>query len=133
MNKESKKVNNYQEVQHINLYHKFVVFRGNTEYGDYSDFIDADYPVFAYVYDANERFLPDYTPDWLYKIMDQIETKTNSSYIEHQESMFGMDEVFYNALINNSACVFNGVVTEDEEENIDEILRTNFRRKNPLY
>lgn len=78
---------------------KFIVKSYDDE--NLEDLISEDYPLVAYVYDSNEEFLPDYTPDWLYEILNSLD----GEYIEHQESIFGMDTTFYNELISHPNCI----------------------------
>ena len=104
--------------------HKFVVHKCSWKYckregNDY--LLDKQHPIFAYIYDANGDFLPDYTPDWLYKIMDEVMKQSSGDYIEHQESMFGLNKKFYDALIQHPDCInHNDIDTQDDEDNIDD-------------
>ena len=81
--------------------HKFRVIRYTDKQlknYDGEDYSGKDY-VRCFVFDANEQFLPDFTPDWLYDILNNID------YTEFQESIFEMGEKSYNYLINHPDCV----------------------------
>ena len=104
--------------------HKFVVHKCSWKYckhegNDY--LLDKTYPIFAYIYDANDDFLPDYTPDWLYKIMDEVMKQSSGDYIEHQESMFGMNKKFYDSIIQHPDCInHEDIDTQADEDSIDD-------------
>jgi len=104
--------------------HKFVVHKCSWKYckregNDY--LLDRQYPIFAYIYDANDEFLPDYTPDWLYEIMDDVKKQSSGDYTEHQESMFGMNKKFYDAIIQHPDCInHNDIDTQADEDIIDD-------------
>ena len=104
--------------------HKFVVHKCSWKYckrEGIDDLLDKNYPIFAYIYDANGDFLPDYTPNWLYKIMDEVMKQSNGNYIEHQESMFGMNKKFYDAIIQHPDCInHDNIDTQDDEDIIDD-------------
>ena len=104
--------------------HKFVVHKCSWKYckrEGIDDLLDKTYPIFAYIYDANGDFLPDYTPNWLYKIMDEVMKQSNGNYIEHQESMFGMNKKFYAAIIQHPDCInHDDIDTQDDEDIIDD-------------
>lgn len=93
--------NNYDDEEDDGDEHKFRVIRYTDKQlknYDGEDYSGKDY-VRCFVFDANEQFLPDFTPDWLYDILDNID------YMEFQESIFEMGEKSYNYLINHPDCV----------------------------
>ena len=93
--------NNYEDEGSDGDEHKFRVIRyTNKQLKNYDgeDYSGKDY-VRCFVFDANEQFLPDFTPDWLYDILNNID------YTEFQESIFEMGEKSYNYLINHPDCV----------------------------
>jgi hypothetical protein len=104
--------------------HKFVVHKCSWKYckrEGIDDLLDKNYPIFAYIYDANGDFLPDYTPNWLYKIMEDIVKQSGGDYIEHQESMFGMNKKFYDSIIQHPDCInHDNIDTQDDEDSIDD-------------
>jgi hypothetical protein len=63
----------------------------------------------AWVFDAsevkNDSFpVPDFTPDWLYDILENIEKSSGGYYGECMESFFEMDDTYYNTLIKHPNC-----------------------------
>ena len=93
--------NNYEDEGSDEDEHKFRVIRYTDKQlknYDSEDYSGKDY-VRCFVFDANEQFLPDFTPDWLYDILNNID------YTEFQESIFEMGEKSYNYLINHPDCV----------------------------
>ena len=63
----------------------------------------------AWVFDASEIEcddfpVPDFTPDWLYDILENIEKSSGGYYDELMESIFEMNDVYYNELINHPCC-----------------------------
>ena len=93
--------NNYEDEGDDGDEHKFRVIRYTDKQlknYDSEDYSGKDY-VRCFVFDANEQFLPDFTPDWLYDILNNID------YTEFQESIFEMGEKSYNYLINHPDCV----------------------------
>ena len=93
--------NNYEDEGSDGDEHKFRVIRYTDKQlknYDSEDYSGKDY-VRCFVFDANEQFLPDFTPDWLYDILNNID------YTEFQESIFEMGEKSYNYLINHPDCV----------------------------
>ena len=58
----------------------------------------------AYVWDDSEVFLPDFTPDWLYDLLEIVRYSSGGYYGEDMESVFSMDDNFYQALINHPQC-----------------------------
>jgi len=90
--------------------HKFRVIRYTDKQlknYDSEDYSGEDY-VRCFVFDANEEFLPDFTPDWLYDILDNID------YMEFEESIFEMGEKSYDYLINHPDCVEHRYATNAE-------------------
>lgn len=113
-----------EEEEYGTFKHKFVVHKCSWKYCKREDMdylLDKTYPIFAYIYDANDEFLPDYTPDWLYKIMDEVKKQSNGDYIEHQESMFGMNKKFYDSIIQHPDCInHDDIDTQADEDKIDD-------------
>lgn len=74
----------------------------------------------AEVWDASEQYLPDFTPDWLYKLLETLP----GQYDEFMESMFECDETFLEALKNHPDCILfeeiEGDSDSDEEDDEDE-------------
>ena len=60
--------------------------------------------ILAWVFDASEEPIPDFTPDWLYGILENLEKSSGGYYGESMESLFEMDDTYYNALINHPFC-----------------------------
>ena len=63
----------------------------------------------AWVFDASEVEgddfpVPDFTPDWLYDVLENIEKSSGGYYGELMESLFEMDDTYYNELINHPGC-----------------------------
>lgn len=63
----------------------------------------------AWVFDASEVEgddfpIPDFTPDWLCNILDNIKKSSGGYYGECMESFFEMDDTYYNELINHPYC-----------------------------
>ena len=69
----------------------------------------------AYIYDANETFLPDFTPDWLYDILEEVAQSSGGTYDESMESVFEIDNTFYNALIKHPSCQEYGEINTNNE------------------
>ena len=102
--------NNYEDEGSDEDEHKFRVIRYTDKQlknYDSEDYSGKDY-VRCFVFDANEQFLPDFTPDWLYDILNNID------YTEFQESIFEMGEKSYNYLINHPDCVEHRYATNAE-------------------
>lgn len=67
--------------------------------------------ILAWVFDASEEPIPDFIPNWLYGILENLE-KSSGGYFkkilsyhgESMESLFEMDDTYYNALINHPFC-----------------------------
>ena len=53
------------------------------------------------IWDASEEYLPDFTPDWLYSLLDSLP----GEYGELMESIFECDDEFLEALKNHPNCV----------------------------
>lgn len=75
----------------------------------------------AKVWDANEEYLPDFTPDWLYELLDTLP----GFHEEFMESMFECDETFLEALKNHPDCILFEEIegdnnSDDEDEDEDE-------------
>lgn len=82
---------------------------------------DENGDLVAYVWDSSETFLPDFTPDWLYDILEAIEASSGGYYDEDMESVFSMDDKFYQALITHSQCAGHEEVDSSEDaENEDD-------------
>lgn len=80
---------------------KFKVWKENKrdEYGS----------ILAWVFDAseveNDDFpVPDFTPDWLYNILESVEKSSGGYYGETMESLFEMDDTYYDELIKHPRC-----------------------------
>ena len=54
----------------------------------------------AEIWDASEEYLPDFTPAWLYELLDSL----LGDYGELQESVFECDSMFLEALKNHPNC-----------------------------
>ena len=67
----------------------------------YSD-IESDYV--AEIWDDSEIYLPDFTPDWLYDILEDVKKSSGGVCDELMESIFEIDETFYNAIIKHPQC-----------------------------
>ena len=81
--------------------HRFKVWKEKNRY-EYGN-------IQAWVFDAsevkNDSFpVPDFTPDWLYDILENIGKSSGGYYGELMESIFEMDDTYYNALINHPCC-----------------------------
>ena len=55
----------------------------------------------CFIYDANEKFLPDTTPEWLYDILNG---SPSMGWSEFMESIFEVDNETYEYLINHPDC-----------------------------
>ena len=60
--------------------------------------------ITAYIWDASKQFLPDFTPYWLYDVLDSIKKNSGGYYGRLMESVFEIDDIFYNALITHPRC-----------------------------
>ncbi len=63
----------------------------------------------AWIFDASEVEgddfpVPDFTPDWLYDILGKIGKLSRGYHGELMESLFEMDDIYYNELINHPGC-----------------------------
>ena len=78
---------------------------------------DENDDLVAYIWDASEKFLPDFTPDWLYDILEALP----GYHGEEMESVFSMDDEFYQSLINHSQCAgCEEVDSAEDAENEDD-------------
>lgn len=59
----------------------------------------------AEIWDASERYLPDFTPDWLYSLLEGIEKSSGGECSESMESVFDIDDKFKDAIKNHPRCV----------------------------
>jgi hypothetical protein len=60
--------------------------------------------ITAYIWDASECYLPDFTPKWLYDVLEDIKKNSGGYYGRLMESVFEIDDTFYNALISHPRC-----------------------------
>ena len=60
--------------------------------------------IIAEIWDDSERYLPDFTPDWLYDILENIGNSSGGHYEGLMESVFEIDNTFYNNLITHPRC-----------------------------
>lgn len=60
--------------------------------------------ITAYIWDASEQYLPDFTPNWLYDVLEDIKKNSGGYYGRLMESVFEIDDIFYNALISHPRC-----------------------------
>lgn len=65
----------------------------------------------CFIYDANEEFLPDTTPEWLYDILNG---SPSMAWSEFMESIFEVDNETYEYLINHPDCVESRDATNAE-------------------
>lgn len=113
---------------------KFVVLKfTNKQLTELDD--EPYYDVICYVYDAEESFLPDHTPDWLYDILNNSPGK----HMESEESKFDVDNVTYNYLINHPNCIEHrdaknseALDEYDEEDALDNINFTGWNLHMPI-
>ena len=103
---------------------EFVVHKCSWKYCKQTEqdyLLTKEYPILCYIYEANEKFLPDETPCWLYDVLNEIEKESGGSYTEHQESVFGMNKKFYEVLIKHIGCINSKPINDKKEiEEIDE-------------
>jgi hypothetical protein len=76
----------------------------------------------AEIWDATECYLPDFTPDWLYRVLESIEKSSGGECSELMESVFEIDSKFKDALKNHPRCIkySEGGIWGEEEEEEDE-------------
>ena len=115
--------------------HKFVVItiqkayicngEGYWDKDDWDNLEEQNHRI-CYIYDAkhfNLMFadrIPDYTPKWLYKILDKAEYSTPNGYCsEDVESTFEISNETYNVLIHNPRCTYYEGYDDEDDENID--------------
>lgn len=60
--------------------------------------------ILCYIYDAAERSVPDYSPDWLYKILGKYENIPGGYCSEDMESTFIISKETYDALSEDPHC-----------------------------
>lgn len=60
--------------------------------------------LIAEIWDSSETYLPDFTPDWLYEIIENVEKSSGGFCIEEMESFFSVDEKFCEAIKNHPNC-----------------------------
>jgi hypothetical protein len=60
--------------------------------------------ITAYIWDASKQFLPESTPGWLWNVLDIIKKNSGGYCGRLEESVFEIDDTFYNALITNKRC-----------------------------
>jgi hypothetical protein len=60
--------------------------------------------LIAEIWDDNESYLPDFTPEWLYEIIEDV-IKTSGGWChEEMESVFSVDEKFCKAIEKHPNC-----------------------------
>ena len=88
--------------------------------------------ILCYIYDADETPIPDFSPDWLYKILEKYENIPGGYCSEDMESTFIVSKETYDALLKDPHCVnaddyincgynFNNVENEYNNYDDDEI------------
>ena len=88
--------------------------------------------ILCYIYDANETPIPDFSPDWLYEILEKYENIPGGYCSEDMESTFIVSKETYDALLKDPHCVnaddytdcgynFNNVENEYNNYDDDEI------------
>lgn len=61
--------------------------------------------ILCYIYDADETPIPDFSPDWLYKILEKYENIPGGYCSEDMESTFIVSKETYDALLKDPHCV----------------------------
>lgn len=75
----------------------------------------------AEIWDASKTYLPDFTPKWLYKILESLP----GEYGRLQESVFECDDIFLEALKNHPNCEdYKEIGKKDEDSTEDENTET---------
>ena len=88
--------------------------------------------ILCYIYDADETPIPDFSPDWLYEILEKYENIPGGYCSEDMESTFIVSKETYDALLKDPHCVnaddytecgynFNNVENEYNNYDDDEI------------
>lgn len=60
--------------------------------------------LIAEIWDASEDYLPDFTPEWLYNILENIVKSSGGVCEELMESVFEVDEKFCKAIEKHPDC-----------------------------
>ena len=123
----------YDYVQEINNY-KFVIIQLTDNYLKEQNLEGAFKKCAAYIYDAEEGFLPDYMEGWLYLLMRQIALNhQNIDFQEQQQgSLFEIDQEFLNILKHHPQCVhFQTLNSEKDEYEIDDIVHNKLNHSFP--
>lgn len=60
--------------------------------------------LIAEIWDASEDYLPDFTPEWLYDIIENIVKSSGGVCEELMESVFEVDEKFCKAIEKHPDC-----------------------------
>ena len=71
---------------------------------DWDDLVK-DKQILCYIYDADETPIPDFSPDWLYKILEKYENIPGGYCSEDMESTFIVSKETYDALLKDPHCV----------------------------
>ena len=98
---------------------------------DWDDLVK-DKQILCYIYDADETPIPDFSPDWLYEILEKYENIPGGYCSEDMESTFIVSKETYDALLKDPHCVnaddytecgynFNNVENEYNNYDDDEI------------
>ena len=70
---------------------------------DWDDLVK-DKQILCYIYDADETPIPDFSPDWLYKILEKYENIPGGYCSEDMESTFIVSKETYDALLKDPHC-----------------------------
>ena len=98
---------------------------------DWDDLVKNE-QILCYIYDADETPIPDFSPDWLYEILEKYENIPGGYCSEDMESTFIVSKETYDALLKDPHCVnaddytecgynFNNVENEYNNYDDDEI------------
>lgn len=71
---------------------------------DWDDLVK-DKQILCYIYDADETPIPDFSPDWLYEILEKYENIPGGYCSEDMESTFIVSKETYDALLKDPRCV----------------------------
>ena len=71
---------------------------------DWDDLVKNE-QILCYIYDADETPIPDFSPDWLYKILEKYENIPGGYCSEDMESTFIVSKETYDALLKDPRCV----------------------------
>ena len=71
---------------------------------DWDDLVK-DKQILCYIYDADETPIPDFSPDWLYEILEKYENIPGGYCSEDMESTFIVSKETYDALLKDPHCV----------------------------